>query len=664
MDFSKLSDAELERIAGSAPAASSYSSMSDEELEKIASGVSAPGKKAEKAPRVLNEMHPEITAADRFVVKNFSKDNEVAANHLRKRHPNLEIVVDKGSDQILVRKKPGPWKQQTSPTGEEEWRVLDPDSTLEESLNPLNIGETAQDISDASYAILSDVGTSAATALGGLAGGMATGGLGALPTAALAGGGASVGLEGLRQGIGSALGLEDNFSGLNLGLAGTTGVVSPFFFGTGATARQAVKKGVDLATQRGGIGRGWDYAKGTILPKLGSLASGVDTQRIATLGKEFPLLQRLEADPMGATKFTKKMGSRAGEAIRTERKELWKKVKEGVKRAVDVGDKADLEPVKAQFKAAIGEAESLAKRGKSEAFQETVASLKSKFDELFTYPVEVPTGAVDELGNPIMETIRQEITDLDADAAMILRTKLSEMAKMQASPKSQMGIGNRMAPSADKASKEFMELSRKLKDTLDSSLDQAIGDEATQARKLYGAAKQDEDAVKEMFENPKIAAKTMRNLDKMPNRTDLELINRLDEQYGTGLADDVKKFQMYSTFSNPSHLPLATKGASSYTRAIPAAALGGAAGWALGREAGADGYGAPMSGFLGAGAGAFLGGPAALRKYVQIGLLGNRAGEAVREAGRIFDPRQAAATMLIGRPVVENTWNLLGGQQP
>lgn len=226
MDLSQMSDAELEAIANGQPAASGpdLSSMSDDELQKIASGG--------QAPDILQEQHPEFSLMDRLAVKNFANNNEASVNYLQKQHPDLEVKVDDFSGQILARKRDG---------SEKAYRVLDPDQGFFGSFShPL---EALKDIGDSAYDIGSGIGTTAATAAGGLAG--AATGPGALAAAAGSGAAASGGLEALRQLVGRGMGINPEISGTDIGLATGVGAISPLLFGTGATATQIAEKSMN-----------------------------------------------------------------------------------------------------------------------------------------------------------------------------------------------------------------------------------------------------------------------------------------------------------------------------------------------------------------------------------------------------------------------------------
>ena len=104
---------------------------------------------------VKQEMHPDLTFGDRFVIKNFGTDPESTTKFLKQRHGDNLLVTHKGG-QVLVRRP-----------DEQQWSVLDPE------------GFDLQDITDVGYDVASGIGSGAATAAAGLGAGAATGGFGA-----------------------------------------------------------------------------------------------------------------------------------------------------------------------------------------------------------------------------------------------------------------------------------------------------------------------------------------------------------------------------------------------------------------------------------------------------------------------------------------------------
>ncbi len=628
MDLAKLSDSELDaQIAalkgGGAPAAPvDPTKLSDQELDAQIAKLS--GKKP--APPVLQEMHPDLTAADRLVVKNFSNNNEAAVNYLQKRHPDLEIKVDDKSNQVMARKRDG---------SELSYRVLDPDTGFHPFKNPK---EALQDIGDLGYDVVSGIGTGLATAAGGAAGAVA-GPAGALGAGAAAGGAASGGLETLKQGIGKALGVGD-WDGTDIGIATGAGAVSPLLFGTGASAGQIAKQGLTgdaaqaaLKSQRGLLGYGWDAAKEKVLPWVGEKVSGISGDALRTLGSKYDDLVKLEKDPMAITNMTEKAASDVGSKLRTAKKDSWEIFSKSLGKA---GDEkiVNLSDVVQPFKTAMADAKAVADETGSEASSELYKALSQQFGKFF-------------------KSGDDEIVALSPKSAAKLEQQLADLADFQAIRPDATDIGNRFAASSSAAEKELMTLAAQMKQALKGKLDEVLPEGAMAARNQYGELANLERRTQSLLKNPKAAFASLRNADKIARTTDAELFNQLDKRLGSNLIEDAKLAQTYATFARPSGAPLSGMGSTSTSRSIPLAAAGGAAGYYLGSRAGGEGHG---SGVLGAGIGgaigAGLGSPTALRAMIKAGLTGQKASAGLQKAvGNNFGPQQA-----VSKELLQNTW--------
>lgn len=202
----------------------------------------------------IDEMHPDLTFADRAIVKNFASSPQKGVAYLQQQHPNMKFRVVDGEIQA---RKPE----------EDRYRVLDPS------------GLDWQDVTD----VVSDVGQGAAEAAGtvlggaaGLIGGAAAGtpfaGVGAIP-GAVAGtatgqaigrgllGGAS---EYAKQGIGSALGIPDNVNHTNAGISATASALMP------VVGERVIKPA-------------YNYTKNTVAPFVASTLSGIDKDIIKNI---------------------------------------------------------------------------------------------------------------------------------------------------------------------------------------------------------------------------------------------------------------------------------------------------------------------------------------------------------------------------------------------
>lgn len=183
-------------------------------------------------PSIKQEMHPEITWAERANVKNFGIDPQQSITYLKSKHPDMEFSDTDG--QIIMRKP-----------GETSWSVLDPK------------GFDIADISDVAYDIPAGIVQGAATAAGGLLGG----GVGGVA----AGAGSGAALEALRQGLGNLTGVAQGANLQDIGVAGTLGGIVPGVLGSGASkAAQAAYLG-----SKGGLANALKAAVGDIVPKVG-----------------------------------------------------------------------------------------------------------------------------------------------------------------------------------------------------------------------------------------------------------------------------------------------------------------------------------------------------------------------------------------------------------
>jgi len=227
-----------------------------------------------------NQASPDQTqAADvdwhlRFVIKNFSTSPEVGAEYLREN--GFEATVADGEIYAKPKGAPG-GMQPLDPTnnylGDFASDLMNPGSLFRKAKEGAGT-EFLQDVGDLAYDIPAGIAQGAATAGGGLMGG--------IPGAMVAGSGTGAGLEGLRQLLGKQAGLKNNANMTQMGLAGGVGALAPALFGSGATAKQianyAARKGIPEAAlaqaNRSPVMRS--------LPYLASATSGARVKDIKT----------------------------------------------------------------------------------------------------------------------------------------------------------------------------------------------------------------------------------------------------------------------------------------------------------------------------------------------------------------------------------------------
>jgi hypothetical protein len=209
-----------------------------------------------QADEYLNAPSPEIGLLDRMAVKTLGNSDDASIKYLQKQNPNLEFTTKDG--EIYAKTK-----------GDNKFMRLDPNQLASDykggELDRLK--ELGKDTLDLAYDIPAGALQGAATALGGIGGFMAGGGVGALPAAAAAGAASGGGLEYMRQKLGQALGINEDVKGGQVGFATGAGAVSPLLFGAGTSQALAKKvaSGLDsealVNASKGVIPRLWEKAR-------------------------------------------------------------------------------------------------------------------------------------------------------------------------------------------------------------------------------------------------------------------------------------------------------------------------------------------------------------------------------------------------------------------
>lgn len=569
---------------------------------------------------VVNEMHPMFDWADRAIVKNFGGDSEQSIGFLKKRHP--EFTKEKGGDislspdgGIIARVK-----------GEATYKRLDPE------------GFDLQDITDVGADIVSGIGSGAATAAGGIAGN--------IPGAMAAGAASGAGLEALRQGIGKALGVNNGDMG-DIAMSTAFGAASPLLFGSGASAKAAAKSAVkslgadagkealDAATaqilksQRGAAGIAYDGFKSTVAPKIGSFLSGAPEESIKTLANRTDEYAKLEVDPEGVLNLIDETGGVIDDTFRAAKTKTWDAFNASVDGAGDAAT-VDLNPVSEMFKDAIKKAKDKVKASRgTEASKELLERLEDAYQRYFIGEEEklVPTvvekasGLLDEFGKPLITKTEELVPTmvkspnkaLSPRAAIELEAELGDMAGF--SKLKDKVAGNRFSGGDTKADKELMTLAAGLKKALAGQVDQVVPEGTLPLRKQYGELVNLEKSVDKLVQNPRQAFTNLRNADIASNITNKQLFHKIDRVLGTDLGERAKMAEAFETFS-PGRKSFFSDLRQKST--IPLAVGAGALGAYTGSQVDKGGYGgAIIGGGLGGMAGAALGGPKAIRAYMQ-----------------------------------------------
>lgn len=591
------------------------------------------------APEVIQEMHPAVSSWDRAVVKNFGSNPEAMMGYLQKKYPDLEVTASPKGE-ILLRGK-----------GESSYKVLDPDTGFfsKDFLN--DAGDVVTDIGQG-------IATTAAQAAAGVAGASA-GGIGAIPAAM----GAGAAVEGLgetaRQGIGEALGIDNNMDLGNVGISTASGALSPLLFGTGASSKavmnQALKQGAQkglpkyvalqeakkaVASQSGLPMRGLK----AVAPKVGEFLSGVDANTLKTYANNFDEISRLEKT--GVTDLAEKTGRDFTQGLKAERMRVGKELGDTIRNS---GQEIDIRGAKDSIRGKITELESKSMGTPAEVAQ--IDELKNLYKQFFQMEKEVAEEAPEQMirlgadGVPlpsepaerVVKKVVEDIPDaLDAEQALELQMRLKDPANL-----SRAGQNSPVARNAGKdlASQQFENVAsdavRDISSTIDDTLEAQFLSKLAEVPNSPRALKSDYQRLskygnkfKNRFSDADQSYRTMSSLDAPSNAVLGEMVQNVDKNLGLETLDNARKIQAHKVFNNPSWLAISSKGSVNTARSAGSGAIGGLAGYTLGRNLGeSDNYSGAVGAGIGTALGGFGGGPRAIRFYLNL----------INKAGKLAD---------------------------
>lgn len=541
--------------------------------------LSAKGVDGAALSKTVNEMHPDFSVADRLIVKNFGNDIGSSIEYLQKKHPKMEIKQRDG--EIVGRK-----------TGEGEFRKLDPDDGLFGSIANVftNPGEAAMDVGDLGYDVASGIGVTAATAGAGILGAGA-GGVGAIPAAMAGGAASSAGAEGLRQWLGQKLGVNKDVSGSDIALAGGFGAAAPLLFGTGASAAQgakaALRSGGDLtadqimAAQRGLIGRS--------AAKVGELVSGVPEKAIKTAAQNMD-----EVTGIGSKlDYTTDLKNRTIQTLSDKTDE----VGQAIETTVDMAQSpVALNPAKAVFDERIAKAQEQLSRNPSPVFQSKVDSLIEARNSIF------PEGDT-----------------ADARSAWDVMQSLKELGEV--AKKKPSGLESRHSVSMSLSDKQLAGTATEAYKTLQGQIDTALKTDGLPPldglNREYGQLAKDKKFLSEYFKKDENIYTKLTGLGSGKKQPYLERIQKIDARHGTSIAKEADKLTANSYFGKPNWMSIGQNGSTSTSRTVPLSLAGGALGYYAGAQSNLGQGGAGVGAGIGGAAGALLGGPRALKMYLQ-----------------------------------------------
>lgn len=518
------------------------------------------------------EQYPGV-AGSRFLTKNLAQSNpQVTADYVMQAHPDLE-AKDIGNGRIAIRKK-----------GEKNWPgVLDPDRM------------DLQDISDVIGDVVQGAGSTAASAMAGLA--AAPSGPGAIPAAMAAGGATNAGLEHLKQRLGQALGIKNNINHMDTGVAGVTGLLAPLLAGTGAGSKQIAAKAIETgmapealaASQRGLVKRGYDALTRKALPTAMEWTSGVPKEATQALIERHPEVTSGAVDDLA---LAKQAQASVVEPIQAEKRNAWKQLENALLDAEARGDTVSMKNAKAALDSHIAELEHLHTQAPTEAIASELEGAKALRDSHFA-------GLPDELPPTVAQHYEQ---------------KLKTPAMTYKSPE---GTGAKYAPAMPVEDKALASAAEQARMETTNELKKLPG--VADAKSRYADVTDLADALKQKFSTPENTVKSLKNLDAENNRLLRERIKQGVEkgQVSPEVYDNVNVLRGRAFYQDPSLMPLSRGSATSTSKTISGPALGGALGFTLG---------GPIGGAAGAAAGGAMTSPYANRKIIELMLGAEKLG--------------------------------------
>lgn len=522
--------------------------------------------------KTLNEMHPDFTAVDRYMVKNYGNDIDASIAYLQNKHPDMEISQDSG--EIVGRKR-----------GEKDYKKLDPDGLWNTLSSP---SELLMDVGDISTDVLSGIATGAVTGATALSGN--------LPAAAAAGAGTAAGLEWLRQGIGKYLaGTNKEISGTDIALSGAFGAASPLLFGSGTTMAQAGKKSL----QEGGKRTAeeiFDASRGLLsraAPKIGELVSGVPKEAIKTAQKDLKGVTSLADD--GMLDYTTQLRARIEDALEAHKTSVGNAMNASLDGSTSP---VALNPAKAIFDAKIAKAQEQFAKTPTEMFQSKLDALIETRNAIF------PEGDVADARSAweIMQSLK-EIGDVAKTPSTSLASKFSATKSL-----SDKQLAN-TSTSAYKALQEQIDLAL--------SADGLPGLKSSGLNKQYQEVAKDKKFLSKLFKDDEAIFTKLTGLGAAKKKPVVERLARIDKKYGTNIIEESNKLTANAYFAKPQWMSLPLGGSTSTSRSIPLSVAGAGLGYYLGANSGLGQGGAGIGVGLGGAAGAILGGPKALKFYMQ-----------------------------------------------
>ena len=505
---------------------------------------------------IQEEMHPDLSAADRLLIKNFSNSPEVSVRYLKQKYPDMEVRDEGG--RLLMRKP-----------GEAKFRPLDPETGFFSKDLPYDIGDVAYDVG-------SGVAQGAATALGGALG-LGAGGVPALPAAMASGAAASAGTEALRQKLGQYLGLPQELDPAQVAVSGAVGGALP--------AGGAGLKGA------------YNYATRTAAPAIAQAVSGVPKEAFKTLGKQFDKIKELENT--GVMDMVSEAHSGLVQKLGGLKNEVGKRLEESLDAA---GMKVNIGAAKQQLKDFLEQVKQYKSEIDNPALREEIENIQKTFNRLFTKAGTEGEEIADEVSARAAFHLQQELKDV-ADL-----TRLGE------------GVTSRFGKNATQGEKKLAEVARGGYQALNNEFERVTGGVSKQLKDQYREYSGIQKTLQPFFSSPEKTFSTLSNLNAKSRIPLFEKLGELQAKYGVDVFEQAKLLEAYSHFGKPALNAVNGLGTTSTSRTVPLSIALGSLGSLAGYKLGGGYAGATLGGALGAAAGSAIGSPATLKQGVRLGL--------------------------------------------
>lgn len=503
---------------------------------------------------VVQEQHPDISTADRLLIKNLAISPEVGAKYLRDKYPGMEVRVHKGE---VIARKPG----------EKSYRVLDPDTGFFSKDFLADAGDVAFDLGKGA---IQSAATAAGTAFGGV------------PGAVAAGGATSAGLEALRQKLGYALGLpQPNLDTGKVKLEGAFGAAFP-----------AAGKVGDVS---------YKFLKGTALPKIGEMTSGVPAKVLKDYTQNAARVKFLDQNPDEFLSYIKDAKDKIIEGVQSKVQQTGEAIGGVLQKATGEGKFVDISSIKAALADKIAAAERALGKNPTPATEAPLKDLKAIQDEYFTQVLQTPEG-----------TVKQEIPNLvEPDVAFKLKQQLKEIARPDMAPNAVRKLQNPTDKEVMRFGKEAMAKTTGELNKLDDTLPMlnknysSLAETADDTIRVMGNDQQAYNTIRGLDANSK------KILQQRLNQV-------LTKDEADQLKETLQTIQTQSYMGDPASLGLSNLGSTSTSRTVPLSTFGAGAGSYLGYKMGNSPGSALIGGALGANTGAFLGSPKAVGTGLRI----------------------------------------------